>query len=238
MALRRGSTNVKGGLRRQLGLDPDADAPPSSVTAADLVKLYVSSGGGYTGRAFDVYGRNDPFAITPDDLIAVSMLSISIRESSNSALRPSAIVELQTHSDQIESLLKQLPATRELHTLNADEFDSWLGPDSPGTKLYELLRQRISFPRVATHKLLARKRLLLLPIRDTVVERVLKMGDGDDDWWQPWWLALSTDDALVSRLREIRDLAETPYLSLLRIADIVVWLQNWPGRELLPSSPT
>jgi Family of unknown function (DUF6308) len=146
MALSRGDKDIKGLLRRQLGLSPETGAPLSSAAAADLVKPYVSSGGEYTGRAFDVYGRNDPFAITSDDLIAVTMLSISIREKSNSALQPSAILGLQTHSDQIESLLQQLPPTRELHTLNAEEFESWLGPNSPGTELYDLLRQRISFP--------------------------------------------------------------------------------------------
>lgn len=110
--------------------------------------------------------------------------------------------------------------------MNAEEFESWLGPNSPGTELYDLLRQRISFPRVATHKLLARKRPLLLPIRDTVVEQALGLGDPKDEWWRPWWIALSTDEALVLHLREIRQLAGAQYLSLLRIADIVIWLQN------------
>jgi len=222
-------------LRDQLGLGPAPTVPLPPAAAADLVNLYVNSGK-FTGRAFDVYGHNDPCAITSDDLIAVTMLSISIRENSNSALRPSAILKLQAHSDQIESLLTQLPPARELHTMVSEEFDSWLGPSSPGAMLYDLLRQTISLPRVTTHKLLARKRPLLLPIRDTVVEGALNLGNRDDDWWRPWWIALSTDDALVPRLQEIRQLAGTPNLSLLRIADIVIWLQNWPGRESLPSS--
>ncbi len=214
-------------LRHQLGVSADSGANlsfPVTDDPSELVKDYV--GGNFTGAAFDTYGQNDPFAITSDDLIAVTMLSISIRERSNAAMRPSSILELEAHSDQIESLLKQLPPARELHTLNAQEFEWWLGPNSPGTELYRLLRQRISIPRVARHKLLARKRPLLLPIRDTVVERALNLGNRDDDWWRPWWIALSTDDALVSRLREIRQLAGTPHLSLLRVADIVIWLRN------------
>jgi hypothetical protein len=65
--------DVKGSLRDQLGLGPENTAPLSSAAAADLVRRYVS-GGAYTGAGFDVYGRNDPFAITSDDLIAVTML--------------------------------------------------------------------------------------------------------------------------------------------------------------------
>jgi hypothetical protein len=222
-------------MRDQLGLDAGTAALLSSAAAADLVKLYFA--GAYTGAAFNVYGHNDPCAITSDDLIAVTMLSISIRENSNSAMRPSAILKLHAHSDEIEQLLTLLPPARELHTLTAEQFDTWLGPNSPGTRLYNVLRHSISFPRVTTHKLLARKRPLLMPIRDTVVEGALNLGNRDDDWWRPWWLALSTDEALVSRLGEIRRLAGRPDLSLLRIADIVIWLQNWAGREPLPSSP-
>jgi hypothetical protein len=47
--------------------------------AAAVVRTYGA--GGYTGAAFDTYGHNDPARITPDDLIALSMLSIQIRES-------------------------------------------------------------------------------------------------------------------------------------------------------------
>jgi hypothetical protein len=214
-------------LRHQLGLDPDGGTPVSSADTGDpseLVRQYL--GGAYTGAAFDVYGRNDPFAITSDDLIAVTMLSIPVSETSTSAMRPSAILDLQAKSGEIESLLNQLPLDRDLHTLTQDEFGSWLGSGSPGDALYHLIRQHISFPRVATHKLLARKRPMLLPIRDTVVERALGLGRRNDKWWRPWWVALSTDDALVPRLRAIRQLAGTQYLSLLRIADIVIWLQS------------
>jgi len=39
-------------------------------------------------------------------------------------------------------------------------------------------------------------------------------------------MALSTDDALVCHLHDIRHLAGTPQLSLLRVADIVIWLRQ------------
>ncbi|AFS13647.1 MULTISPECIES: DUF6308 family protein [Mycobacterium avium complex (MAC)] len=214
-------------FRVQLGLNPDTGLPvelSSSADPSELVKQYV--GGAYTGAAFDTYGCNDPFAITPDDLIAVTMLSIPVNENSRSGIRPSAILDLQARTDEVVSLLNGLPADRSLHTLTQNDFDGWLGSDSPGNALYELMRKHVSLPRVATHKLLARKRPLLFPIRDTVVERALGLIRRKDGWWRPWWAALSTDEALVLRLREIRERAEAPHLSLLRVADIVIWLQN------------
>lgn len=96
----------------------------------------------------------------------------------------------------------------------------------PADALYEILRQEISLPRVATHKLLARKRPQLFPIRDSVVEEALGLSGQNDPWWRPWWMALSTDDALVCHLHDIRHLAGTPQLSLLRVADIVIWLRQ------------
>ena len=58
----------------------DSDLPDALERAAGVVRTYGA--GGYTGAAFDTYGHNDPVRITGDDLIAVSMLSIQIRERS------------------------------------------------------------------------------------------------------------------------------------------------------------
>ncbi|WIM88099.1 DUF6308 family protein [Candidatus Mycobacterium wuenschmannii] len=219
-------------LRDELGLGHREPFEPQ--TAADLVRDYM--GGRFTGAAFDTYGSNDPGRISSDDLVAVTMLSISIREGSTSALRPSTILKLQADSVRVESWLQELPTNRGLHTLSSTEFESWLGSESPGDQLYRFLRRELDVPRVATHKLLARKRPLLLPIRDSVVEKALGLGNRNDLWWRPWWSALHTNDAVVARLREIRDLAEVPDLSLLRIADIIIWLRNRRGRQS-PVSP-
>jgi len=198
---------VRRRLRHHLGLDPDSGAPVSpgaAGEASDLLKRYV--GGEYTGAAFDLYRRSDPWSITSDDLVAVTMLSISINESSNSTIRPSAVLQIHAQSRRIAGLLSQLPLARDLHTLRADDFDAWLDAGSPGEPLYELLRHKISLPRVATHKLLARKRPQLFPIRDSVVENALSLSGQQDRWWRPWWAVLSSDDALVAHLHEIRQL--------------------------------
>ncbi|WP_425461785.1 DUF6308 family protein [Mycobacterium helveticum] len=119
-----------------------------------------------------------------------------------------------------------------MHTLRADDFDAWLDAGSRGEAPYELLPHKISLPRVATHKLLARKRLQLFPIRDSVVENALGLSGQQDPWWRPWWAALSSDDALVAHLHDIRQLSGTPHLSLLRVAAV-----SASGRRSAHASP-
>ena len=123
------------------------------------------------------------------------------------------------------SLLKLLPTNRDLHTLSPDEFNSLMDAGSPGHDLYHLLRHDVGLPRVATHKLFARKRPRLVPVRDTVVEGLLGLAKSPK-WWQPWWEALSSDQRIPDRLACIRLKSEVSEVSLLRIADIVLWMQG------------
>ena len=211
-----------------IGADHSEPGVPHSVeAAADAVRSYMEDE--YSGAAFDGFGENNPVKITSDDLIAVTMLSIHIREKSTSSLRPSSILKLDSLADQIADRLGQIPTDRELHTLTQGEFERWLGPESPGDELYWLLRKEASMPRVAVYKLLARKRLLLMPIRDTVVERALFQTQGE--WWRPWWETLATDPGMVYRLTRIRQRSGAGHLSLLRVADIVLWMTTVPSDD-------
>ncbi len=83
-------------------------------TPEALIREYNT--GNYTGPAFDVYGENNPTAITSDDLIATTMLSIQVNENSDSSIRPTAILKLHAQSERITFLLSHLPQTRDLHT--------------------------------------------------------------------------------------------------------------------------
>lgn len=211
-------------LRRELGLD--SDLPDAVERAAGLVRTYCAA---YTGAAFDTYGRNHPVRVTGDDLIAVSMLSIQIREQSNAALRPSSIRTLERLAGAVTELLAALPTDRDLHTLSNSEFQRWLGPGSAGDVLYWLLRTQAGIPRVAVYKLLARKRLALFPIRDTVVEKAL--GQTADPWWRPWWETLAGAPDIKARIEEIRRGSGASHVSLLRVADIVVWMTYRPAGD-------
>lgn len=194
-----------------------------------------------TGSRFELYGSvdDDPFRITPSDLVAVTLLSMSIDRSSTSGILPESALRIEDSSEELAALLAQIPLDRELHTLDADEFDRWLGDRSPGNALYVEVAQLLTPDQfgttssdhakrgmnrpVATSKLLARKRPGLIPIRDSRTSAAL---GNPKSWWQLWWNALSSEPSgseIVGCLEEIRSRSGQTHLSLLRVADILLW---------------
>ena len=79
--------------------------------------------------------------------------------------------------------------------------------------------------RTRVSKLMARKRPHLIPIEDSVVNRVI--GTDAKDTWKEWWHALTTDpEPLTSMAGTVRDAAKIPELSTLRALDIVLWMKG------------
>jgi hypothetical protein len=196
----------------------------------------------FDGAAFESYGTNDPLRVTPDDLIAVTMLSIQLSGTSQS-LRPQHAVALEAHARDIERLLARLPNDQDLADLEEGEAEQLLAWDaaapSPARELYELLRRGLATAtnpgRVAVYKLLARKRPRLLAIRDGVVEAALEHVR-PDPWWMPWWYVFERDRRSGGELRTALEAArsslpEPEHLSLLRAADVAIWMENRRTRE-------
>jgi hypothetical protein len=206
------------------------------VRPEELVVAYLKvspAAHAFTGRAFDTYGGStDPFAIEPADLIAVTMLSIEVRRRSGSGLTPEAILALGEKSTAIRGLLESLDPAARLETLGPSAFASMLGDaGSPGQELYALLHATLrgSGNRrvIATHKLLARKRPHLFPVRDRVVEATLGIRR-HDDWWWPWWEAFAGDGGaeLISQVECVRRRVGAEQISRLRILDILIWVRR------------
>lgn len=192
---------------------------------ADILRRYLDSGD-FSGGGFDSYASDRAIAdvITGDDILATTLLAIEVRMTSHSGITPAAAIAMETRRDEVTTLLKQVPDDVQLHDLSKRDFQRLLGDrSSPGSELFRLLRNEFRLPRIATYKLLARKRPHLLPIRDTVVEQALHQAD---PWWQPWWEQLTTSPDLVTTLSQIRREAEVEQLSILRVADILVWMRQ------------
>ncbi len=187
------------------------------AAAASLLNEYLAE---FDGGHFETYGWNNPERITADDLVAVTMLSIGIMRNTRAGITPSHAVALERESQAIGELLEQIPSELKLEDLIDTAYASVLGPDSAAWQLWDALL-RIDIPRVARHKLLARKRPALLPVRDSVVERQLNLGDAS---WRPWW-TIMRNDSVRERLDRIRSTAgsDADHLSLLRVADILLW---------------
>lgn len=185
----------------------------------------AESGPVFAGARFDTYAPSDPGRIEPSDVVALSFLSITI--GIGSTLTPSTILELDANSELTTELLKSVPTGRPLESLSAEEFIEHLGPDSSATELYDLIRS-LGVGPVTTHKLMARKRPELFPIRDSVVESIV---GAEQSWWEPWWKALTAEPRIISVIDELRSAAGTraDHLSRLRVADIALWMSARPS---------
>lgn len=201
-----------------------------SEGAVDAVQAYCEPGQ-YTGAHFQTYGagRSDPNRIGTEDLLAVTTLSVPISLRTQSGLQASHVVEFDGDHQHIEGLLRQLPVDVALHELAPCEIDGVLGEAGNGAAwtLFRYLRDEIGIPRVASYKLLARKRPHLLPVRDTVVEKALGHGR-PTEWWTAWWRAFREDETLLPRLERIREASGVApeVLSLLRVADVCIWMKS------------
>ncbi|HSB85866.1 MAG TPA: DUF6308 family protein [Ilumatobacteraceae bacterium] len=152
---------------------------------------------------------------------------------SRSGFTPQHAFSLEAAADQITSILTKIPTDVELHELTADRYHRVLDFDpstrsSYGAQLWTLLDGILPRRNVAKSKLFARKRPALIPIHDSVVAGAL---GNPTQWWRPWWETLTTRNDIVDRLEEIRADATAGHLSLLRVADIVIWNRYNPRRS-------
>lgn len=184
----------------------------------------------YTGSHFETLGSqsNDPDVINASDLLAVQTLSVQVPARA-------AIGILGGQSGTITELLAALPNGKSLSSLSDEEFTRWLGEDSPGQQLWDLLRRngngadgktltRWGVGPTTASKILARKRPELIPVEDSVITRVTNRGKQSS--WQMWWEEMRTDSVLEERAEEIREDTGHGELSTLRVLDIVLWMSG------------
>ena len=187
--------------------------------------------GCYTGAHFESLGedQNLPNRITASDLLAVGTLSVTVPARASIGI-------LGDLAEDVSALLAQIPADARLGDLKGkDAFNSLLGSASPSQALWDLLCRNAKNERrwgvgpTIASKILARKRPHLIPIEDSVVDRVINRGRQNS--WRLWWEALAADDVLEKRAREVREHIGRPQLSTLRTLDIVLWKSGQPSSE-------
>ena len=181
----------------------------------------------YTGSRFETFAGGgdsvDPNRITSADLIAVSMLSVHVPGEASLGITG----EL---AGEIEELLAQVPTELRLENLTKNEFTTYLDEGSPADRIWALLRQRENkwgVGQTTTSKILARKRPHLVPIYDSAVAKQVGLRDSSGQW-RRWWEAFQSDEGrkLVKKLQAIREASGQPHLSLLRVLDIVLWMDE------------
>jgi hypothetical protein len=190
----------------------------------------------FTGSRFETYAGGgdtmDPDRITPADLMAVSMLSVHVPAQA-------AIGIGEDLAEEIESLLSQIPVEARLEDITDEQFAAWLDSGSPADTLWSLVRQRRNPWQVGpttASKILARKRPHLIPIYDSIVAAKTDLPHSGPQWTR-WFEAFQGDEGrdFADRLRSVREQAGVPHLSLLRVLDIVLWMD---GRGYAKTSET
>lgn len=212
-------------LLRQLGSD----------NAAARLERYST----YTGAHFESFGDHSrPNEITSDDILAVTMLSMTVgpgrkenaRGNVPKGITPRRILAVVDRSHEISGLLSRLTAAPALGETTDDQFRDLFGkgeqgsPEGPVRRLFTLLADDIGFGAVAAHKLIARKRPHLVPVGDSRTEEALGT---PDSWWSAWRTAMR-DNRVSAALAAVRNKPGAEGHSDLRLADIIVWMEKEP----------
>lgn len=183
----------------------------NTPTAVEALNDYLEPGR-FTGSQFEALADPDPFTITANDLIAVSMLSVTIPAATAAWL-------LGEGRPLISSLLREIPADAHISDPNID-----ITEDGAANQLWALLRTGYDMGATKTSKLLAAKRPSLVPVTDSVTRKALdKKGT-----WANWrtFLQSSAWADLRPQLRTAAIEAGGAHLSDLRIIDIIIWMTS------------
>jgi len=181
----------------------------SSLAASGLdlaVAVYYGEPG-FAGMTFTDLGQNPPCEITPDDLLAVSLLDI--------AWHPEAVrTLLSSHGQRFGEMLAALP----------HETDLWDASDEALRhidRLWDALTSVYGIGTASASKLLARKRPRLCPISDSVAIRALEVRVRAWDVLRH----LLQDPAARADVEALRPAAAAG-ASTLRILDVAVWASH------------
>lgn len=188
-----------------------------------LRKYYFAEAGYYTGSEFERIGVEPGFEnkFTAADLYSVETLAVRVPARAGIAI-------LGEESSAFNGLLEQIPNVA-IGSLSESEFEKHLGLESKAMELWDLLRRnrpgdsRWGVGPTTTSKIMARKRPHLIPIEDSVVNRVIDLGRGDS--WRLWWEAFQAEgDYLEDRATMLRGEIGRPELSTLRVFDVMLWM--------------
>lgn len=196
--------------------------------AREWAQIYYGKNGrsAFSGAYFEILGalESDANRLTAGDLYAAMCLSVDVPVTAG-------IDFLERDSARVNDLLGRIPSDRRLSAVTPSEYPGLLGEESAAWQLWHILRAtdreegRWGIGPTRASKIMARKRPHLIPIEDSVVNRVI--GFNGDDSWLLWWEALSSNgEELEKKARVVREAAGRPDLSTLRALDVILWMKG------------
>lgn len=211
--------NAKGRLSKPIGSDEIGNWLMSDANKSLLVRhLHNYFSLDYSGKYFESFIQNSsPDQFTPWDILAVESLSITVP--SEKALR--LLVDTGHIVDLIRQVRVEMREGCETPWRCRPEL---LLDGSPLSNLYFHLREKLELGRVTTSKLLAAKFPQLVPIRDSLVERLLGL-EKSREWWTPISRIFRECPSLESRLDGLPLPVGAPEVTTLRRLDVILWME-------------
>ena len=211
-----------------LPIDPSTLLSFLGDQAEPHLRTYFDSGT-FTGGRFERFaGGGDRHevanVIDSDDVVAVALLGVRIPG------HP-ALSILEDRRAEISALLGDIPVGLDLWDAEEEAIMSGSAAD----RLWQLLVGLPGINWVTAGKLLARKRPQLIPVYDSVVKAALNR-PGSDEWWLPLRAALIADPSVVARLEGLRTALGLDGISLIRILDVAIWMQEYGQPEPVPDA--
>jgi len=183
------------------------------------VKVYFDLEKPYAGSFFETLEmeKSPENVYTASDFYALMCLEVDVPIGAGLSI-------LGEKAEEISELLSQIPNVS-LRSLSKEEFERYLGQDSPAMELWRILKSYRNVGSTRASKLMARKRPHLIPIQDSVIRRVAEFPRKANDWLL-WWEALTKDDELECRADQLREAVDRPDLSTLRALDVMLWMSG------------
>jgi hypothetical protein len=184
---------------------------------------------GFTGRYFDeLVSHRSEDSLKPDerDLAAVSCLSIRV----TGDMVGSLLSRAETIGNELQKVTGLSRASQIWETDCA-----WLKENGDIAKSRDLIRDLWGFGDTTAHKVMAAMFPHLLPVKDSWVVEVMAKAPADENWWQAWKSVC--DDKLRTCLNSVLQRARSTgvgvpkNMSLLRVADIVIWTGEYGLRN-------
>jgi hypothetical protein len=189
--------------------------------AVDNLSAFYDPQRNFAGTTFDDLSTVDPHAIGPSDLLAITLMDVSVQPA---AVR--RLLEPGTTRDLISGALHQVRPGVTLADADTATLDA-------AAAFYQEVKQALRGNKwVTASKICARKRPALIPVRDRVVVAHLRLPN--QDFREDWTLirALMREPEVSEALSTLATKTPTLARSLpaLRLLDTAVWMHGRAGK--------
>lgn len=201
-------------------------------TAAESLSNYTSPGGGYAFRTYDVRPAHREEGLLPEDILAANLLSLRLTASDVIPLfaegdgAPQRLLEAMNNA--LETLREARPFEAHPSTSDLDQTLAALAAANEAAKGVK------GWTSVTVSKVLHRHAPQIVPIIDSRVRSFYGVKKSQDQMlYHQLWSDLRENKGWLTELGQDYSTPDKRELSLLRVADIIIWM---PSKD--PDAPT